>query len=77
VYALRPVARDYAAVDVTKRAVLDSPLLQLDNALCTPHLASLEKESYEGYFATAFEQVLAFANGQPMEIINPQALAHR
>ena len=54
---------------------LTDPLLALDNALCTPHLGYVEKDSYELYFDSAFDQVLAFAAGKPINLINPEVLA--
>jgi len=53
---------------------VDEPLLQLANAICTPHLGYVEKDSYELYFSTAFEQVQAFVTGQPINAINPEIL---
>ncbi len=46
------------------------PLLALDNAVCTPHLGYVEKDSYELYFDQAFDQVLAFAHGTPINVVN-------
>lgn len=57
-----------AAVDVyQEEPVLGGahPLLKLDNALCTPHLGYVERDTYELYFGQAFDQVLAFASGRP------------
>ena len=51
----------------------DHPLLHMDNVVCTPHLGYVEKDSYELYFGAAFEQVLAFAAGAPINVVNPQA----
>ena len=60
-----------AAVDVYEdEPVSDHPLLHLDNAVCTPHLGYVEKDSYELYFGAAFEQVRAFAAGTPINAIN-------
>jgi len=66
VSALRAGRPGFAAVDVyEEEPVLGAshPLLSLDNALCTPHLGYVEKDSYELYFGQAFDQVLAFAAG--------------
>jgi D-3-phosphoglycerate dehydrogenase / 2-oxoglutarate reductase len=59
----------FAAVDVyEEEPVLGAahPLLALDNAVCTPHLGYVEKDSYESYFGQAFDQVVAFAEGRPV-----------
>jgi D-3-phosphoglycerate dehydrogenase len=73
--ALRAGRPGLAAIDVYEdEPVADHPLLHLENAICTPHLGYVEKDSYELYFSSAFDQVLAFAAGNPTNIINPQAL---
>jgi D-3-phosphoglycerate dehydrogenase len=77
VAALRRGRPGFAAVDVYEdEPVLDRnhPLLGIENALCTPHLGVVEKNTYELYFGTAFDQVAAFAAGQPINIVNPVAL---
>lgn len=69
-----------AAVDVYEdEPVLDGrhPLLALDNAVCTPHLGYVERDSYELYFGAAFDAVLAFAAGRPVPAVNPEALTRR
>ena len=65
--ALRAGRPGFAAVDVyEEEPILGAahPLLSLDNALCTPHLGYVEKDSYELYFGQAFDQVVAFAEGK-------------
>lgn len=77
---LRKGRPGYAAVDVYENEPVlngDHSLLKLDNALCTPHSAWIEKETYELYFGEAFRNVVAFARGEPVNIVNPEALAHR
>lgn len=53
----------------------NNPLLQLDNCLCTPHLGYVEQDTLESYIGSAFDQVVAFAAGKPINIVNPEALA--
>ncbi len=67
-----------AAVDVFEQEpLLDAadPLLRHPRVLATPHLGYVEQESYERYFSIAFDNVLAFAAGVPMNIVNPEVLA--
>jgi D-3-phosphoglycerate dehydrogenase len=72
VEALRAGRPGLAAVDVYEsEPVQDSPLLHMDNVVCTPHLGFVEKDSYEGYFTMAFDQLLAFAAGNPITLANP------
>lgn len=70
--ALRLGRPGFAAVDVyEEEPILGAahPLLALDNAVCTPHLGYVEKDSYELYFGQAFDQVLAFAAGTPINVV--------
>jgi D-3-phosphoglycerate dehydrogenase len=53
------------------------PLLSMDNAICTPHLGYVERATYESYFGTAIEQILAFAAGKPINVVNPEALGKK
>jgi len=68
-----------AAIDVFENEPLapDSPLLRIPTVLATPHLGYVEKDSYELYFRTAFENIVNFAAGTPSNILNPDALARR
>jgi len=68
-----------AALDVftSEPLAADSALLRIPTVLATPHLGYVEKDSYELYFSTAFENVLRFAQGAPSNILNPEALAKR
>ena len=68
--ALRAGRPGFAAVDVYEQEPIlgaDHPLLKMDNVICTPHLGYVEKDSYEGYFGQAFDQVVAFAEGQSVK----------
>ena len=75
--ALRRGRPGFAAVDVYEEEPVFGaahPLLALDNAVCTPHLGYVEKDSYESYFGQAFDQVVAFAAGRPVNVVNPEVL---
>lgn len=65
-----------AAVDVfeTEPILQGHPLLRLENAVCTPHIGYVEQDNYELYFGAAFDNVVAFVNGKPTNIVNPDAL---
>ena len=80
VAALRQGRPGFAAVDVYEdEPVLGAshPLLDMPNALCTPHLGYAVREKYAGFFRRAVDNILAFAAGQPINVINPEALAGR
>lgn len=62
-----------AAIDVYENepASLESePLIGLDNVTALPHLGYVEKNSYELYFKVAFENVLAFIQGEPRHLVS-------
>jgi D-3-phosphoglycerate dehydrogenase len=72
VAALKAGRPGAAAIDVyEKEPVLDGnhPLLKLPNALCTPHLGYVERETYETLFGAAIDQILAFSAGKPINIV--------
>ena len=74
--ALRAGRPGLAAVDVFEdEPVLDAkhPLLALDNAVCVPHLGYVERDSLEQMFTTIFDQILAYAAGRPINVMNPAA----
>ncbi|GAB3425926.1 D-2-hydroxyacid dehydrogenase family protein [Massilia solisilvae] len=74
--ALRHGRPGWAALDVFTDEPLpaDAELLRMPTVLATPHLGYVEKDSYELYFRAAFENVVSFANGNPTNILNPEAL---
>jgi D-3-phosphoglycerate dehydrogenase len=66
-----------AAVDVfDDEPVLggDHPLLKMENALCTPHLGYVDRDTYEKYYGGAVDAILAFAEGKPVNLLNPEVL---
>jgi D-3-phosphoglycerate dehydrogenase len=65
-----------AAIDVYEREPLrDEPLLTLPNVVATPHLGFVERTAYETLFGGAFDNVVAFAAGQPRNVVNATGLA--
>ena len=56
------------------RSCRATPLLRLENAVCTPHIGYVEQDSYELYFGAAFDNVVNFIKGTPTNIVNPEAL---
>jgi D-3-phosphoglycerate dehydrogenase len=65
-----------AAIDVldSEPVLPGNTLLRLENCLCTPHIGYVELEAYEHDFNEAFDSILAFIAGQPVNLVNPQAL---
>jgi D-3-phosphoglycerate dehydrogenase len=66
-----------AAVDVYEEEPVlggNHPLLALDNVVCTPHLGYVDYDNLEIYFGDVFDQILAYAAGEPIHVVNPDAL---
>ena len=63
----------FAALDVfeTEPLPLQDALMRRENVLLTPHLGYVEQDSYELYFRAAFSNILAFAAGQPENLLTP------
>jgi D-3-phosphoglycerate dehydrogenase len=69
-----------AAVDVYEHEpVLDArhPLLVMDNVVCTPHIGYVTRDEYELQFSDVFDQIVAYAAGTPINVVNPSALERR
>jgi D-3-phosphoglycerate dehydrogenase len=80
VASLRAGRPGMAAVDVYDQEPLtnaDDPLLALDNVVCTPHIGYVTRDEYELQFADVFDQIVAWAAGAPINVINPEALARQ
>ncbi len=66
-----------AAIDVYEEEPViggNHPLVAMDNVVCTPHLGYVEEKTYESYYGTAVEQILAFVSGKPINVANPEVL---
>ena len=75
--ALRNGHPGMAAVDVyEEEPVLDIhyPLFAMDNVVCTPHIGYVTRDEYEVQFSDIFDQVVAYAAGKPINVVNPKVL---
>jgi D-3-phosphoglycerate dehydrogenase len=78
--ALRAGRPGFAAVDVFEQEPLRDPaypLLGLENAICTPHIGYVTVDEYEVQFTDIFDQIIAYAAGAPINVINPDVLTAR
>lgn len=65
-----------AAVDVYDEEPLRDithPLLTMKNVVCTPHIGYVTSDEYEIQFTDVFDQILAYAEGRPINVVNPAA----
>ena len=77
VEALRRGRPGMAAVDVYEQEpVRDAahPLLNMPNVVCTPHLGYVTRDEYEVQFVDIFDQIVSYAAGNPINIVNPDVL---
>ncbi len=80
VNALRAGRPGMAAVDVYEKEPLrdvNDPLLNLPNAICTPHIGYVTRDEYQLQFTDIFNQIVAYAAGTPTNVVNPDVMAKR
>jgi D-3-phosphoglycerate dehydrogenase len=73
--ALRAGRPGMAAIDVYEVEPLrdpNAPLLKMDNVVCTPHIGYVAREEYEIQFSDIFDQITAYAAGNPINVVNPK-----
>ena len=77
VTALKSGRPGKAAVDVFEDEPMRDPahpLLNMDNVVATPHIGYVSTDAFERQFNQIFEQILAYAAGKPINVINPEVL---
>ena len=77
VNALRTGRPGMAAVDVYEEEPLrdtQNPLLSMANVICTPHIGYVTREEYDLQFTDIFDQIIAYAAGTPINVINSEVL---
>lgn len=75
VNALKAGRPAMAAMDVYEEEPLRDtthPLLNMDNVICTPHIGYVTAEEYEIQFSDIFDQVVAYGDGAPINVINAE-----
>jgi D-3-phosphoglycerate dehydrogenase len=80
VNALRKGRPGRAAVDVFEKEPLRDtrdPLLTMNNVVATPHIGYVTRDEYELQFTDIFDQILAYAAGAPINVVNPDAIGKR
>ncbi len=69
----------HAALDVYDEEPLpvQHPLRKLSNVVLTPHQGFSTQQVFTGFYQDSVENILAFMDGKPLRVINPEALARR
>ena len=78
--ALRAGRPGMAAVDVYESEPVRDPaypLLTMPNVVATPHIGYVTVDEYEIQFTDIFGQIVAYATGTPINVVNPDVMAHR
>src|SRR5258708_8827463 len=80
VAALKARRPGMAAVDVFEvEPVRDTknPLVCMPQVTATPHVGYVTREEYETQFTDIFDQIVAYAAGTPINVVNPEMLPRR
>jgi phosphoglycerate dehydrogenase-like enzyme len=67
-----------AGIDVfdVEPPAADHPFRTMDNVTITPHLGYVTHETLTAFYTDTLEAVVAFADGAPIRVANPDALTH-
>ncbi len=74
VNALKAGRPGRAGIDVYEEEPVmnaEHQLIGMDNVVCTPHLGYVEEATYESYYGTAAEQIVAWLADKPINVANP------
>jgi D-3-phosphoglycerate dehydrogenase len=77
VAALEAGRPEMAAVDVFEQEPVrdtDYPLFNMSNVVCTPHIGYVTREEFEIQFTDIFDQIVAYARGTPINVVNAPVL---
>ena len=77
VTALRAGRPGSAAIDVFDHEPLHDPtdpLLNMENVICTPHIGYVTREEWDVQFSDIYDQINAYQEGAPINVVNPDVL---
>jgi D-3-phosphoglycerate dehydrogenase len=74
--ALKAGTIGHAGLDVYDKEPLPKghPLTKLENVTLVPHLGYVVEESYRNFYAGTIEDIEAWLDGKPINVLNPEAL---
>jgi D-3-phosphoglycerate dehydrogenase / 2-oxoglutarate reductase len=49
-------------------------VLRFEQVVATPHIGYVTREEYETQFIDIFDQIVAFAAGRSINVVNPEVL---
>ena len=52
----------------------EHPLRRAGNTVLTPHLGYGVRETWESFYPQSMENALAFLDGKPVRVVNPEAV---
>ncbi len=66
----------HAGLDVYDKEPLpaDHPLIKLDNVTLIPHLGYVVEDAYRHFYGGAVKDIEAWLDGNPINLLNPDAL---
>ena len=67
----RPGSAALDVFDAEPITQADDPLLTHPNVICTPHIGFVTEDEFEIQFSDIFDQVVAYRDGAPIHMINP------
>ncbi len=56
---------------------LDHPFRRMSNVTLTPHLGYATRETYEAFYGSMPEAIAAYANGEPVRVVNQEVMQRR
>ena len=72
-----PAWRRSTSTRRSRCATRGDPLLSMDNVVCTPHIGYVTRDEYELQFTDIFDQIIAYAAGAPINVVNPEVIGKR
>ena len=49
----------------------------MEQVVATPHVGYVTRDEYKIQFTDIFDQIVTYAAGTPINVVNPDVLAHR
>ncbi len=73
---LAQLGPDALPVNTSRARDPTDPLLTWRTSSAHPHIGYVTREEWEVQFSDIFDQINAYADGTPINVVNPDVLAH-